>query len=428
MMKKILYSAAVLLLPTLGVQAQDAAAGEKKFNTVCTACHTVGGGKRVGPDLKGVTNKRTEKWLMSFIKSSQTMVKSGDKDAVAIFKEFNNIPMPDQNLSDKELKDLIAFFKSKSPAAKTTPAKTTPAKTTTTTPAKTGGKPEAKATEKEPEWTPADIQIKSVKSTTPLDAKNLKADVWQKAVATKVTIGAQNLVYPTLLNPSVSEISVKSAYADKQVAFMIEWKDENKSIDVDVDKFCDQLAVQFPVSLQNGVPSYMMGNQGGRVHITHWKAIWQEDCENGFRDIQERYPNMWVDIYPGQEGHLDRSKRVYAKDITAEQVVESRQFNAMPGTYSQNMMSKIKRSTPVEEASAEGFGTLATQETQAASGWAEWKDGKWCVVVVIPVNTGNIHKAAFKNKTKVAFAIWDGGKENIGGRKHFTQWNDLILE
>ncbi len=172
----------------------------------------------------------------------------------------------------------------------------------------------------------------------------------------------------------------------------------------------------------------MMGNKDGMVHIVHWKAIWQEDNEKGYRDVQVMYPNMWVDVYPSLESYLDRSKRVYAQDITAEQIVETRSFGNMPGTYSRNPMSQIKRKEPVEEANAEGFGTITTQETQQAKAWGVWANGKWRVCIIIPVNTGNIYKASFKNKTKVAFALWDGGLNNIGGRKHFIPWVDLILE
>lgn len=96
-------------------QAQDV--GEQKFTTVCTACHTIGNGRLVGPDLSGVTDRRSEEWMLKFIKSSQTMVKSGDADAVAIFTEFNNIMMPDNNFTDDEIKAVIAYIKSKSGGA-----------------------------------------------------------------------------------------------------------------------------------------------------------------------------------------------------------------------------------------------------------------------------------------------------------------------
>ena len=78
----------------------------------CAACHTVGGGKLVGPDLLGVENRHSEDWLRKFIKSSQSLISSGDEEAIKVFNENNMIPMPDQPLSDKEIKMVLTFIKS----------------------------------------------------------------------------------------------------------------------------------------------------------------------------------------------------------------------------------------------------------------------------------------------------------------------------
>lgn len=84
--------------------------GEDVFNKYCTACHTINKGKLVGPDLVNVNKKRTEEWLLKFIKSSQTLIQSGDIEAVAIFEEYNKTPMPDHNLSDDEIKSVISYI------------------------------------------------------------------------------------------------------------------------------------------------------------------------------------------------------------------------------------------------------------------------------------------------------------------------------
>jgi len=91
------------------VSAQSAQAGEKHFQ-VCSACHTIGGGKLIGPDLKGITDRREEAWLIRFIQNSQEVIKSGDPTAVAVFEEYNKIPMPPNNLNDNEVKDLLAYI------------------------------------------------------------------------------------------------------------------------------------------------------------------------------------------------------------------------------------------------------------------------------------------------------------------------------
>ncbi|MBS1750042.1 MAG: cytochrome c, partial [Bacteroidetes bacterium] len=51
--------------------------GEAVFKETCVACHTIGQGKLVGPDLANIQNRHSEVWLINFIKSSQTVIKSG---------------------------------------------------------------------------------------------------------------------------------------------------------------------------------------------------------------------------------------------------------------------------------------------------------------------------------------------------------------
>lgn len=106
----LLWSA--LFFPTGLLMAQDGAA---LFKTNCSACHNIGKGRLVGPDLKGVTNKRTEEWLGKFIKASQNFINSGDADAKAIFDEYK-VVMPDFNLPDADIKAIIAHIASQSPA------------------------------------------------------------------------------------------------------------------------------------------------------------------------------------------------------------------------------------------------------------------------------------------------------------------------
>lgn len=90
----------------LGANAQD---GEQLFIRNCSACHKMGT-RLVGPDLTGVTERRSEDWIKSFITNSQAMVKAGDADAVAIFNEFK-VPMTSFPLSDAELNALVDYLK-----------------------------------------------------------------------------------------------------------------------------------------------------------------------------------------------------------------------------------------------------------------------------------------------------------------------------
>jgi nitrite reductase (NO-forming) len=88
----------------------EAAQGKLNFESKCFACHSVGQGKKVGPDVLGVTKRRSEDWLKRWLKSPEKMLES-DPDAKAMLKEYNNLPMPNQNLSDAEIRQYILYFK-----------------------------------------------------------------------------------------------------------------------------------------------------------------------------------------------------------------------------------------------------------------------------------------------------------------------------
>ena len=85
------------------------------FQSMCSACHTVGGGQLVGPDLEGVSERRSEEWIIKFVQGSQELVRTGDPDAVAVFEEFNRIPMPDQPLSDDAIRGIIEYIAGTAP-------------------------------------------------------------------------------------------------------------------------------------------------------------------------------------------------------------------------------------------------------------------------------------------------------------------------
>jgi len=84
---------------------------------VCSACHTIGKGKLVGPDLKGVNDRHQKEWLHRFIKNSQEVIQSGDPVAVKLFEENNKVPMPPNNLTDEQIDILLEYIKNYDPNA-----------------------------------------------------------------------------------------------------------------------------------------------------------------------------------------------------------------------------------------------------------------------------------------------------------------------
>jgi mono/diheme cytochrome c family protein len=104
------------------VYADPVEAGKTIFSTRCAACHNINK-VIIGPALAGVDQRHPIEWIVSFVHGSQSMVKAGDKDAVALFEKFNKVPMPDHpDLKEEDIKGIVAYIKSESKSAETTAA------------------------------------------------------------------------------------------------------------------------------------------------------------------------------------------------------------------------------------------------------------------------------------------------------------------
>ncbi len=84
--------------------------GAQIFKTNCISCHTIGGGRLIGPDLEGVSKKRNADWLKQWINSSSDFIASGDADAIAIFEEYNKVAMTSFYFEDKDMDVLLAYL------------------------------------------------------------------------------------------------------------------------------------------------------------------------------------------------------------------------------------------------------------------------------------------------------------------------------
>jgi len=92
------YRLGLALLPLLlsavtgSVWAQDT---PDYFRQNCTSCHTIGGGRLTGPDLKDVTVRQPDRdWLIKFMMNPTPVLKSSDPYAKKILEESRNVPMP----------------------------------------------------------------------------------------------------------------------------------------------------------------------------------------------------------------------------------------------------------------------------------------------------------------------------------------------
>jgi cytochrome c2 len=107
-------SFALILGYTAGVAMADE--GSTVFSSKCSACHTIGKGKLVGPDLKGITNVQSHEWLEKWISSPSTVIKSGDPTAANLVKQYP-MQMPDLGLSQSDVDAVIAYIAQQSGGA-----------------------------------------------------------------------------------------------------------------------------------------------------------------------------------------------------------------------------------------------------------------------------------------------------------------------
>jgi mono/diheme cytochrome c family protein len=81
------------------------------FTKRCTACHTYGKGVKIGPDLKGVNERRTREWLIKFIRASSQLIQSGDPAATSLFVQFKQQRMPDwTDLTEQQIGDILDYI------------------------------------------------------------------------------------------------------------------------------------------------------------------------------------------------------------------------------------------------------------------------------------------------------------------------------
>ncbi len=119
---RTLLSAAMLLVslaverPRDGEAAQpESERGGALFQGKCVACHTIGQGDRVGPDLAGVVKRRDRAWLSRWIAAPDRVLAAGDPTAKALFQQYKSVPMPNQGLTDDEVAALIAYLAAPGP-------------------------------------------------------------------------------------------------------------------------------------------------------------------------------------------------------------------------------------------------------------------------------------------------------------------------
>ena len=84
--------------------------GEVMYKKLCSFCHTIGAGNKVGPDLRGVTEYRDRDWLASFIINPLKMRQQKDPIALALAEIYPGVHMPRLGLNPIDAEDMISYL------------------------------------------------------------------------------------------------------------------------------------------------------------------------------------------------------------------------------------------------------------------------------------------------------------------------------
>ncbi len=244
--------------------------------------------------------------------------------------------------------------------------------------------------------------------------------LWEKARATPIALNPQNLVLPRVAEAGAKEIVVRALYDAERLGLLVEWRDAHKDADLGtVLEYRDGVAVQFPEDPSLSAPSFTMGQQGNAVVIYHWKSDWQF---NRLYDVDEAYPNMhayWYQYSGVKVGEMPEAMD-YLSSGRKEFLTAAAVGNTLADPRAQKSIG------PVQKMRAEGFGSLEPHPDQDGAGKGAWADGSWRIVLSVPLKQDRFRLAA-GDSLPLAFAVWDGSRDERNGQKAYSVWNTLRL-
>jgi DMSO reductase family type II enzyme heme b subunit len=220
-----------------------------------------------------------------------------------------------------------------------------------------------------------------------------KSPLWEKASPMLLPLSGQVITRPTLPDPTIKSLTVRSLHNGKDIVFLLEWHDPTKNDRLTPGTFRDGAAMAFP--LGDAPAFFCMGQLDHYLNIWHWKADWQTDIERRKAKEQERKA-------AGTEG-------------------EVRRFEVIP-----------RRASSVEDLLGGGFSTLTSKRGQGTvQGNAVWEQGRWKVVFKRSLETRDPDNDAIFGPGRiqtVAFAVWNGENKERNGQKAVAPWLQLTLD
>lgn len=235
---------------------------------------------------------------------------------------------------------------------------------------------------------------------------------WNSAPEHVAKLLLQDLVEPRLQAASTPEVRVRALTTGGELALRLAWPDASLDDLPGAGRFPDGCAVQVPQKPSATAPDPQMGMTGNGVAITFWRADWQASVNGRGNTIQDLYPNATVDHYPFEAPSLDKGSAA-AQTLAREYAPAEGAGNRRGGS----------RTSAVEDLVAEGPGTLSPAGAARARGRGIRTTEGWAVVIVRPLPDG----LSAATPSTIAFAVWEGSKQEAGARKMRTGWIPLSI-
>jgi len=218
------------------------------------------------------------------------------------------------------------------------------------------------------------------------------------------------------------DLQVQAVHDGKSIAIRISWRDDLQDRHAaQSESFEDAVAME--VFRGETEPFIGMGDPKSPVDVWYWDADRQTVV-----DVEDQYPNVAVDIYPFSEKQAATAE--FRREGTQ---LASQPEVSLPALAAGNQITPGHAATGGSNLSGGGPGssTFRLPKSQLVSARGQWEDGRWSVIMTrslaveserdgVPLEPGA--------KASVAFAVWDGSKQDRDGKKLITIWHDLELK
>ncbi|MBK6560849.1 ethylbenzene dehydrogenase-related protein [Candidatus Amarobacter glycogenicus] len=194
---------------------------------------------------------------------------------------------------------------------------------------------------------------------------------------------------------SVTAVKAQAVHPMKAGFTSASWSDSTKDeATLRAQDFSDAVALEFPASGETAVPAICMGQADAAVNIWHWRA----DSNAGLKDPNQVYTSAQIDGYPYTDSLFYTARE-------AGNPFANPDLGAVQSLYSR------------------AFGELTTLANQDVQGMGKHTADGWSVVFARDFASINPGHASFAASTTVdmAFAVWDGDKDERNGRKAVSQ-------